>query len=178
MSEMIRTPDDFVRVLCNRVAEHFHNPPRLKVARDNEELHARLLLNAEYKVKHLLAILKWVRTNAEWDGWRERITSVASLAQALLTPKDFSNCLESQYDMWIAVNPPRCPHGLPLTMLCKRCLADPKCKICKGSGSIVGEIFIERLKRGYRQQFLCECCGKGSIEEQISNAEKRENKNE
>jgi hypothetical protein len=175
MSEIIRTPDDFVRVLCNRVAEHFRNPPRLRVSRSSEESGARMLCEAGYKAKHLLAILNWVRTNAEWEGWRERITSVASLAQALLTPKDFSNCLESQYEAWVAANPPRCKHGTLLSMICLRCLANPECKICKGTGSIVGEIFIERLRGKYRQQFLCECCGKGSVEEQMAEAERREN---
>lgn len=175
LKERIASESDYIRVVCNRIATVFKNPPRLKVFRSEEEAAARKLYRAGYKASFLLAIMEWVSTNAEWDGWRERITSVSALAQALLTPKDISNCLETQYEAWKVANPPVCPHGILLTLLCLRCSADPKCKKCGGTGSTVAKIWIERLHGMYLKQFFCECCGKGSVEEQIAQAEKQEN---
>jgi len=174
--EKIDSEEAYVRVLCNRVAERFKNPPRLRVARAQEERAASRLYKTGYKVSRLKDIMTWAHETSDWDGWQKVLTSVTALAHYLLEPKNVADCLESRFDVWLLTHPPMCPHGrlLENKATCPGCQADPKCKNhCEGG---VITVSISDTKD---MALVCDCAaakiGLPSLKEQIrAEREKRE----
>jgi|SRR5271157_6315654 len=168
---------DFIRVICDRVALRFKNPPRLRVIRDEEERAAKRLYDAGYKAARLLSIMEWGHSESDFEGWRKVLTSVSGLAKHLLEPKNATDCLESRYDVWLMSNPPMCPHGrlLELKNVCPGCQADPDCKLCFQG------VTSRWVSDDKELQFVCDCASKKiglpPLEEQVRLArEKRESK--
>lgn len=161
--ERIDTPEAYARVLCNRVAERFKNPPRLRVIRDQEERAALRLCKARYKLSRLLAIMAWAHETSEWDGWRQVLTSVSALAKYLLEPKSVTDCLESRYDVWLQAHPTYCKHGCckgNCGETCCVCAAKPDCPRCDdGNGHRCGQMSVRVPDTLTDIMVPCECTG-------------------
>lgn len=154
MIEIKKSKDPkFVDKLCEGVAAFFGYTPRLVNPRMQalERIAAAKLKDNGYRLSRLEVILTWA---SKHDFWRTRINSVQAICACLLEPKDPTNCLESQFDEWLAAHPPRCSHGYLLSGPCPRCLADPACKNCRGEGQAV-----EYVTEIYTAQFVCDCAG-------------------
>lgn len=168
----------YVQTLCDFFAEAFDAPPRLLApkARLVEEAAASAIRDGGYKLRYLEALCLWAFTDAYW---KNRVNSVQTLAKVLLESRGRQDEIEVDYQKYLeekALNPPKCEHGMPLTAVCLRCLADKGCKKCGGSGSAVVSVYLTRFRRKYRRQVYCECCKKGTPVEQAAAIEAEENK--